>query len=285
MPRVAADDEPIRREGGTLHPFVEFIIFLVMFRSVGRNPADKSRLSFFFGVHDKTIDRITDKFLLALSFIARYYFPFPSYEEIRQSTTTALLDCQRGNFECAAVIVGDCTEKFTLRPGTTTEYNLLWSPYKHHHTVKIIVVVAGNGYILHISVWAPGSDDALLKECGLIDELKKIMTESDLLTFMYDKGLEETTAFNKANIWVSTLPKASNHQKIFTRESGDVSQQIGSARICIEHKNANLWEYDMLENQTTLQRIDMVGHECRVASLLCNLHQCHSDLAQGSYHG
>jgi len=284
MPVADINVEPIRREGGTLHPFVEFIIFLVMFRSVGRNPADKSRFSLNFGVHAKTIDRITDKFFLALSFIARHYFPFPSYEEIRQSTTTALAECQRGNFGCSAVIVGDCTEKFTLRPGTTTEYNLLWSTYKHHHTVKIIVVVAGNGYIMHISVWAPGSDDALLRECGLIDELKNIMTEGDLLTFMYDKGLEETTAFNKANIWVSTPPKASNHQKIFTHESGDLSQQIGSARICVEHKNANLWEYDMVEDETTLQRIDMVGHEVRVASLLCNLHQCHSDSSQRSHH-
>ncbi len=95
MPVADINVEPIRREGGTLHPFVEFIIFLVMFRSVGRNPADKSRFSLNFGVHAKTIDRITDKFLLALSFIARHYFPFPSYEEIRQSTTTALAECQR----------------------------------------------------------------------------------------------------------------------------------------------------------------------------------------------
>jgi len=255
-----------------------------MFRSVGRNPADKARLSLFFGVRAKTVDRITDKFLLALSFISRYFFPFPSYEEICQSTTTQLIDCQRGNYGCKAVIVGDCTEKFTQRPGTTTNYNLLWSPYKHHHTVKIIVVVAGNGYILHISVWAPGSDDALLQECGLIDELKAIMTEDDLLTFMFDKGLEETISFIKANIWVCTPPKALNHQKIFNSNSGDLSQGIGSARICIEHKNANLWEYKMVEDTTALKRIDMTGHEFRVASMLCNLHACHSDSAQRSYH-
>ena len=145
-------------------------------------------------------------------------------------------------------------------------------------------MIAGNGFIFHISVWAPASDDALLKECGIIEALKGMMTEDDLLTFMYDKGLEETKHFNDANIWVSTPPQASAHQKLFTAESRDLSAHIGSGRICIEHKNKNLWEYKMFHEQTTLRRLDIVGHESNVAALLCNLHPCHSGLPQMSFH-
>ena len=273
-----------RQGGKLLDPFTEFVIFLVMFRSVGRNPADKSRFSMLVGVCPKTIDRIVDKFLLALSFIYQHMFPLPTMEELRKATSTQLLNGQRGNNKCKVVVVGDCTEKNTDRPHTTTEYNFLYSPYKLHHTVKFVVLIAGNGYIFHISVWAPGSDDALLKECGIIDAFKVIMTEDDLLTFMYDKGLEETKHFNDANIWVSTPPKASAHQKLFTAESRDLSAHIGSGRICIEHKNKNLWEYKMFHEQTTLRRLDMVGHESNVATLLCNLHPCHSGLPQMSFH-
>ena len=278
-------DESHSRPGGKLlDPFTEFVIFLVMFRSVGRNPADKSRFSLLVGVCTKTIDRITDKFLLALSFIYQHMFPLPTMEELRKATSTQLLNGQRGNSKCKVVVVGDCTEKFTDRPHTTTEYNFLYSKYKQHHTVKVVVLIAGNGFIFHITVWAPASDDALLKECGIIEDLKRIMTEDDLLTFMYDKGLEETKHFNEANIWVSTPPKACAHQKLFTAESGDLSAHIGSSRICIEHKNKNLWEYKMFHEQTTLRRLDMVGHEANVAALLCNLHPCHSELPQLSFH-
>ena len=71
-----------RQGGKLLDPFTEFVIFLVMFRSVGRNPADKSRFSMLVGVCPKTIDRIVDKFLLALSFIYKHMFPLPTMEEL-----------------------------------------------------------------------------------------------------------------------------------------------------------------------------------------------------------
>ena len=240
-------------------------------------------LSITFGVSPRTLTRIYDAYASGVAFIFKHLFPMPTMSELIAATPTSILESSRAGQHCHAATIGDFSERYFASPSATSLFKFLHSNYKKHRTVKVLVVVTGCGFVIHVSVWAPGTDDELLRASCIAEQLKGVMAEGDMLTFLYDKGMEETHEFDARGIFVD-IPstRAQPHQKLYTEESGIASKRTSSGRILIEHINANLKDYRAISETGNLSTIDMVGHEFQVAAGLCNLLPCHSDNWQQS---
>lgn len=251
------------------------------------NQGSVKALAIDFNVDETTVRRIYDSTLCALSFFFKYQQPYPNYDELLRGTSAELRASCRG-FEGRgpiAIIIGDCTERFTQYPKRTELFNFLWSRYKHHCTVKLLTGVLSCGFTCHLSCWGPAADDATMRAAGLPFILGNAEGRNGRqMCWQYDRGIEELVQWLQEHIFVDTPPKAEPNQKFFSKESTEHSQRQAPGRITVEHVNRLMWEYEGASRHVNLSRIDMVGHEMLVTAGLCNLQPAHSGKAQASSH-
>jgi hypothetical protein len=90
----------------------------------------------------------------------------------------------------------DCTELFIETPKDLYQQSATWSDYKHHNTVKLLIVCAPNSSIVYVSPAYTGrmSDKALTLDCGFLD-----LVPADSM-IMADKGFNITSECAEKNI-------------------------------------------------------------------------------------
>ena len=185
--------------------------------------------------------------------------------------------------ELAAIVIGDCTERFTQAPNRSELHNFLWSRYKHHCILKILTGVVSCGFTCHYSLWGPASDDSVMAASSLPRDLGNVEGRNGRpICYMYDRGIEELVEFLDNAIFVDTPPKAKDHQKLFSLESVEHSKKQAAGRITVEHVNRLMWEYAAASREVNLSRIDMVDHEMRTTIGLVNLKPAHSAKAEAT---
>lgn len=88
---------------------------------------------------------------------------------IRNSMPQSFIDNGHGKTTC----IIDCTEVHLQRPRKLMPRAQTFSSYKAHNTVKFLVAIAPNGYIMHVSKAYGGraSDKVIMRDCGIEDYL------------------------------------------------------------------------------------------------------------------
>lgn len=99
----------------------------------------------------------------------------------------------------------DCTEIFIQRPTSLTARSQTYSSYKHHNTVKVLVVISPSGSVTFVSkAWGGrASDKEITLHCGVLNKVE----EGDC--FLVDRGFrwEEMFAARGAAILMPSLTK------------------------------------------------------------------------------
>ena len=109
-------------------------------------------------------------FLSWLRAMAKYFKAFafiPNFETVLVISS----DC----LQCFKNLIGiiDCIEVFIGTPKSLELQSASWSEYKHNNTVKFLVCVAPNSFVIYISEDSAGriSDKALTKRSVFLDEI------------------------------------------------------------------------------------------------------------------
>ena len=134
-----------KKQNHRLTTLQEFVAFLCMHHSMIENEGTVSAISVDFGVDEQTMGRIHDTFCMALSFFFKYQQSMPTFDEILNGTSADIASSCRlrpgFNASKAAIIIGDCTERFTQSTRRSGIHNFLWSHYKHSCAIKFLMAV------------------------------------------------------------------------------------------------------------------------------------------------
>ena len=167
-----------KKQNHSLTTLQEFVAFLCMHHSMIENEGTVSAISVDFGVDEQTMGRIHDTFCMALSFFFKYQQSMPTFDEILNGTSADIASSCRlrpgFNAGLAAIIIGDCTERFTQSTRRSELHNFLWSHYKHRCTNKFLMIVLSCEFTCHCSVFAPASDDAVMQASVIALELGQL---------------------------------------------------------------------------------------------------------------
>ena len=102
---------------------------------------------------------------LDLAFIIKW----PSREDIKRNLPDIFLK----HFpRCISII--DCTEFFTETPSSLEVQAALWSEYKHHCTVKVLIAITPNSAISYVSDSYGGraSDKFIVEDSDFLEQLR-----------------------------------------------------------------------------------------------------------------
>lgn len=140
------------------------LLFLVKLRL---NLSDED-LAGRIGVHQTTISRNFHKVLDVMAVRLAFLIQWPDPIVLRATMPMSF----RKFFKKCCVII-DCTEIFVERPLNLLARAQVWSHYKHHSTVKVLLGITPQGTISFVSECVGGrmSDKEIVEQSKLIDKL------------------------------------------------------------------------------------------------------------------
>ena len=143
--------------------------------------------------------------------------------------------------------------------------SLTYSSYKHHNTFKALVGISPTEAVTFISELYAGSvsDQALTKECGLLDHVEP----GD--TVMADKGFDIAYEVLVRGAKLNIPPFVKNHQQL-SKKNVIVTRKIASLRIHVERAIGHIKQYRILSNViplTLVNSIDSIWGLCCALSL------------------
>ena len=212
-----------------LQPIDQFFLTLVRLR-LGLLEQD---LAHRFNVSIATISRICVTWIKFLNQQFRPLITWPSRELI-----DAHMPTQFKEFCPTTRVILDCTEIFTEVPSSMSVQSLTYSSYKHHNTFKVLVGISPTGAVTFISELYAGSvsDQALTKECGVLDHVEP----GD--TVMADKGFDIAYEVLVRGAKLIIPPFVKNHQQL-SKKNVIVTRKIASLRIHVERAIGRIKQY------------------------------------------
>ncbi|CAN8007222.1 unnamed protein product, partial [Ixodes pacificus] len=136
----------------------------------------------------------------------------------------------------------DCTEVFIQRPTSLSARSQTWSSYKHHNTIKCLVVIAPSGAITFLSqAWGGRvSDKELTLKCGILNNVE----QDDV--FLVDRGFrcEEMFAAKGAQI---VMPSLTKRRPQLSGEEVTQSRKLSRVRIHVERAIVRLKTFRILQ--------------------------------------
>ena len=140
----------------------------------------------------------------------------------------------------------DGSEVFIETPSDLQMQSSTWSQYKHHNTVKFLVVCTPNRAICFISPVFVGSisDVELTKLSGLLEKLE----DKPGISIMADRGFTIKDLLAKLNIELN-MPPFLNEQKQLTASDVQAGQKIASLHIHVERAKSRIKTYTILKLQ------------------------------------
>nr|XP_050032323.1 uncharacterized protein LOC126528488 [Dermacentor andersoni] len=181
----------------TLDPKQQLILVL-MRRRLGLLTED---LAFRFGISVTSVSRIFHSWLDVLAENFKNLLIWPYRRTLQSRCPEAFRDAA---FKNVRGII-DCTEIFIERPTSMTARSQTYSNYKHHNTVKLLVVISPSGSIMFVSkAWGGRvSDKKLTQHSGLLE----LVEEGDV--FLVDRGFrcEEMFGARGASLLMPSLTK------------------------------------------------------------------------------
>ncbi|XP_046753051.1 uncharacterized protein LOC124416171 [Diprion similis] len=157
-------------------------------------------------------------------------------------------------------VIIDCTEVNTEVPPAVKHRVLMYSDYKHHHTMKFLVGCTPSGFISFLSKCYGGraGDCFITNDCGLVD----LIEPDDVV--LADKGFPQiqTRVQEKNEIFV--MPPFCNKNQ-FTPEEVDETYNIASVRIHIERVNQRIKDFNILSKVP----VSLLPHVDEIVFVIC----------------
>ena len=145
----------------------KFSMLMMFFLKIRLNLFDED-IAFRFDVHSSTVSRNFHRVLDVLAVKTAPLIKWPERDILR---ATMPMSFRKFFKKCCLII--DCTEIFIERPTDLLARAQVWSNYKHHSTVKILIGITPQGTISFLSSCYGGrvSDKEITEKSGLIQHL------------------------------------------------------------------------------------------------------------------
>ena len=131
-----------------------------------------------FSISKATASRIFACWIEAMALRLKSLIYMPDEEKVRATLPPRFSSCPD------VVSIIDCSEIFIETPKDLELQSATWSDYKHHNTLKFLISVTPNSFIIFVSEPYTGriSDKAITNDCGFYD------TVPSFTRIMADKG-------------------------------------------------------------------------------------------------
>ena len=162
--------------------------------------------------------------------------------------------------------IADGTELFIQTPKNHDLQRMTWSSYKHHNTVKFLVVVAPNSAIIFISAAYAGSisDKALTVESGYLD-LMEPYTE-----LMVDKGFNIAEECAARQIYLRIPPGRWGESQMLV-DALKKTTKVATLRIEVEQVIRRFKTFRILSQEMPISLLSHIDDITLVCAALCNL--------------
>ena len=165
--------------------------------------------------------------------------------------------------KCVCII--DCTEVFIETPSLNIQA-AMWSEYKHHCTVKLLIGITPNGAISYVSESYGGrcSDRCIVQDSGFLDKLRP----GDQL--MTDKGFNISDLLAYRQCSLSMPPFAKNGVQMSEKHIKKTSR-VANARIYVENAIGRIKQFRILKMEIPVTFIPIIDDILACCCILTNL--------------
>lgn len=148
-----------------LSKFEQFIMVLMRLRL----NLQLQDLAYRFNVSKATVSRIWLKMIHIFYERVEFLVEWPEREVIQSTMPMSF----RKAFGLNVAVILDCFEVFIEKPTNYLARAQTWSNYKHHNTIKFLIGIAPQGYVIYISkAWGGRtSDKQITEESGILNNL------------------------------------------------------------------------------------------------------------------
>lgn len=165
---IFAEVEPYLSERTTMLPkFQQFLLTLIKLRL----NFDFTYLGMLFQCHRTTASRIFENVIDIIYLRFKNFIFWPSHEIICNN----MPKCFREFFRDDVTIIIDCFEVTLERPSNLEAAATTWSDYKHNQTMKFLIGISPQGFIMYISKAYGGraSDKFIVEDSGFLKNLNQ----------------------------------------------------------------------------------------------------------------
>lgn len=261
-------DLPVRHHNGKLSRFQMFLLTLMKLR----NDFSFRELGYKFNISESTASHYFHKCIFVMYSKLKHLIVWPSREQLWESSPAEFKEAFGSNL----VTILDCFEVNTEIPSDKKAAGQLFSSYKHHHTIKILLGITPHGAISFVSNAFVGraSDKHITKVSKILDHI----LVGDIV--MADRGF----------LIEDSLVKIHAHLKIpaFTRSLDQLhpidvekTRKIAHIRIHVERKIGETKQkflfldgklpISMISKFTSLCDVPVIDQAIVVACALINL--------------
>ena len=218
-------------------------------------------LAALFDVCPSTCSSILNTWLKFLAEELKPLIYIPSKEAVKRH----LPECYQSFVPNIRYIL-DCTEVFIERPRDLELQAQTWSDYKHHNTLKMLVVISPNGHICMLSDSYGGraSDRQITHESGFLN----YVDPTDQV--MADRGftIKEDLLMRGAELYI---PPAARGTEQFDKCSAKKTKQVANLRIHVERAINRIKNFHILKNVLPISLVPLADEINVVTAALCNL--------------
>ena len=160
----------------------------------------------------------------------------------------------------------DCFECFTETPSGLDIAATMWSEYKHHYTIKVLVAITSTGAISYVSPAYGGraTDIFIVKDSGFMDYL---VPYEEVMAYRGFK-IREELMLRKVSLCIPPS-KAASMQMV----PADVrkTSSIANVRIYVQQAIGRLKVFHVLTHELPISLLPLADNIVRVCGALCNL--------------
>ena len=183
----------------------------------------------------------------------------------RGQVKKTLPNCFRKLYPKVRCII-DCFECFTETPSGLDVAATMWSEYKHHYTIKVLVAITPTGAISYVSPAYGGraTDIFIVKDSGFMDYLVPYDE------IMPDRGfkIKEELMLRMVSLCIPPS-KAASMQMV----PADVrkTSSIANVRIYVQQAIGRMKVFHVLKHELPISLLPLADDIVRVCAALCNL--------------
>ncbi|XP_064480029.1 uncharacterized protein LOC135399823 [Ornithodoros turicata] len=218
-------------------------------------------LAWRFSISPSSVCKIFNSVLKSLNEIMKYSVVWLPKSRIQSSMPDSFIQSGYENTRC----ILDCTEVFLQRPKKQMARAQTYSSYKAHNTLKFLIVIAPNGFIMYVSKAYGGraSDKFIVKDCGILEYFARndeIMADRG---FTLDPYLAAQGV--KLNVPAFTRGKAQLSEEEVTK-----TRRIASVRIHVERAINRMKTYRIFKSSLSIKCKKTIDMMIFVCAGLCN---------------
>ena len=224
-------------------------------------------LAYRFGVNARYVSTILSTRLTFVASVAKKLICWPSQGAIRANMPTCFRACGRDIRHTRVIL--DCFDIFTERPKGLAARAQLWSNYKSHSTVKVLIGISPAGAVTYVSeVWGGRASD---KQITLDGKLLDLLDPYDVV--MADRGFLVADELAAMSVRVVTPHFTKGKQQMSRREVQE-SRRLSRVRIHVERVIGRIRRnYRVLGGVIPIGLIPQVNNIVTICCGLINLHR------------